>query len=102
MDGQKQLNYYRLDPTDVIDQLRSNEKGLTSEEARERLQHIGPNELKHAKRESIVFTFLKQFKNALIIILLTTAVISAYLQDNRTAIVLLAIAFINAFIGFFQ
>src|SRR5579862_7187316 len=102
MDGEKQLNYYRLDPQAVIEQLNSRAKGLTSAEASERLEHIGPNEFKHMKREWFVITFLRQFKNTLVIMLLVSAGISLYLKDRRTATILIAISLVNASIGFIQ
>src|SRR5579864_2474465 len=102
MNGEKQLNYYRLDPGTVIEQLHSHAKGLSGAEASERLEHLGPNELKHAHREYIIVTFLRQFKNTLVIMLLISAGISAYLRDHRTSLILLIISMVNAFIGFFQ
>src|SRR5580704_14444613 len=102
MDIDKQLNYYRLDPDVVIDQLHSHKLGLTNDEAHARIEHSGPNELEHVHRELFVITYLKQFKNTLVIMLLISSGISAYLHDNRTALILLIISLVNASIGFFQ
>lgn len=98
----KQLNYYRLDPGVVLEQLRSGAEGLTSAEARERLEHLGPNELEHAKRELLPVTFAKQFKNTLVIMLLVAAGIALYLHDRKTTIILVIISLVNALVGFFQ
>jgi len=102
MDPDKQLNYYRLDPETVIKQLDSHDKGLSDAEAKVRLERIGANELHEVKREWFVVTFLRQFKNTLVIMLLVSAAVSLYLHDRRTALILLIISLVNAGIGFFE
>src|SRR5487761_1758976 len=102
VENTKQLNYYRLDPDTVLEQLRTVRDGLPAAEAAERLQHLGPNELEHAKHELLPLTFLKQFKNTLVIMLLVSAGIALYLRDRKTAIILLSISLVNALVGFFQ
>ncbi len=98
----KHLNYYRLSPDDVLSQLTTTKKGLSSERASERLSRLGPNALVRVKREPIVLTFARQFKDLLVIMLLVSAGLSIYLKDAKTAIILLLIALMNAFVGFFQ
>ncbi len=50
--------------------------GLCTEQAKERLDQNGLNQLKAAKRKSILVRFLDQFKDVMIIILLIAALIS--------------------------
>jgi Ca2+-transporting ATPase len=100
--GFKQLNYYRLSAEEVLEQLDSKAGGLSSKEARQRLERLGGNVLHRTKHEPAIITFLRQFKNLLVIMLLTSAGLSLYLHDGKTAAILIIIGLMNAFVGFFQ
>lgn len=101
MDGQR-LNYYRVAPGEVLAELESHTAGLDTKEARQRLERFGPNALPHAKRETILTTWLRQFRNLLVVMLLISAALSIYLKDGKTATILILIALMNAAVGFFQ
>jgi Ca2+-transporting ATPase len=98
----KQLNYYRLSPLEVLEQLNAKDKGLTSKEATERIERLGRNELVKTKHENVVIKFIRQLKDLLVIMLLLSAAFSVYLKDMKTAIILFLIALMNALVGFFQ
>lgn len=76
--------------------------GLTEAEARERLAEHGPNRLPVAKRRSAAIRFLSHFNNLLIYVLLGAAVLTALLGHWIDTSVILAVAFVNATIGFLQ
>ncbi len=101
-DVNEQLNYYRLSPDEVLAQLQASRDGLSSAAANRRLEQLGSNELHKAKKTWVGFVFLRQFKNLLVVMLLISAAFSAYLNDNKTASILLLIAMVNAMVGFFQ
>ena len=61
----------------VFDQLKTSEKGLSSAEARKRIEKNGKNKLVEPKRDGIFKRFLKQLSDPMIIILIVAAVISA-------------------------
>jgi Ca2+-transporting ATPase len=96
----------------VVVTLRSDAaRGLTSEDARRRLEEYGPNQLKTAPETPWWKRLLEQFENFLVIILLVAVVISVIewvLQDPREsalpyeAIVILLIVILNAMLGFIQ
>ncbi len=102
MDEYKRLNYYQLDAEAVLKELRSTKNGLTSTEAADRLEQLGPNRLHKAPKTWIGLVFLRQFKNLLVIILMVSAAFSIYLHDHKTATILLLIALMNASVGFLQ
>ena len=102
MDEMPQLPYYRAEATEVLRQLGTQPEGLTAAEARDRLERNGANELKRPRREPILVTIGRQFKNLLVVLLLVSAAFAVYLQDFRTAIILAAIATINTVVGFLQ
>lgn len=98
----KRLNYFRLATEEVLGQLGSKAEGLSSKEAADRLERSGGNVLHKTKRDTLIVTLLRQFKNLLVIMLLTSAAFSIYLRDAKTATILIAIALLNASVGFFQ
>ena len=102
MDGYKQLNYYRLTPDEVLEQVHSSKNGLSAIEAKERLEQLGNNELQKTKKTWIGFVILRQFRQLLVLLLLVSAAFSFYLRDARTGLILTAIALINVSVGFFQ
>lgn len=105
MDGHEPkhtLPYYRLSAAEVLEQLRSSEKGLPEHEAAERFRHIGGNRLERSKHTPVWVIFLRQFRNLLVLILVISAGFSFYLRDVKTATILLLIALMNAGVGFFQ
>lgn len=98
----KQLAYYRLSGDVVLENLRSTPKGLPGTEAADRLAQLGSNTLDLKKKQSWFITYLQQFRDLMIVLLMVSAAISQWLGDPRTAIVLLALVFFNTTIGFLQ
>ena len=79
-----------------------NYSGLTTKEAEERISKYGKNKLPESKKESLIITFLKQFCDPLIYILLLGACISLYLREYDDGIFIFIILSINSLIGTFQ
>jgi len=73
--------YYDEAADAVLKTLNTSETGLSSEEAENRLQKYGKNELKEEEKTSLVKLFLSQFKSFLIIILMVAALVSAFLGE---------------------
>ncbi len=76
--------------------------GLSEQQATERLAQYGPNKLAEGKRVGPLKIFFDQFKNIMVLVLLIAAVISGLTHDLTDSFVILAIALINAVIGFLQ
>lgn len=76
--------------------------GLNNEEAKERLKIYGFNELPEKKPKSIFSRIYDQIKNFLVLILIFSAIISAFLGELIDSIAIIAIVIINAFIGIYQ
>ena len=86
----------------VFEQLKSSEQGLTSEEARKRLDTYGPNDTTGVKHSSGVIQFLRLFLNPLVAILLLAAVISAVLGDRINASIIIVIVLFSNILNFIQ
>jgi H+-transporting ATPase len=75
--------------------------GLSSDEAEQKLKQFGPNSLEQ-KEESIFKKLIQFFWGPIPIMIEIAAVLSALLQRWPDLIVILAMLFINAALGFFQ
>ena len=80
----------------------SSKDGISSDEAKSRLDRYGPNQLQERKKTSAWMRLLLQFHNPLIYVLLATAGVTAFLQHWVDTGVILGVVIINAIIGFIQ
>ena len=77
-------------------------KNLTSQQAKQALQHHGANVLPETSSPSIFIIFARQFKGPFIYVLLAAAVLSFFLGQKINAFFILAVLVINAVIGTVQ
>ena len=79
------------------------ERGLSSEEAAERLTRYGPNKFAEAKTEPRWHAFLRQYQDPMQIVLLVAGVISIYpVKQPGTGIMILLLTLLNAVLGLSQ
>ena len=86
----------------VFKELNTTAKGLSQEEAEQRLKQYGLNEIKEGKKVSPWEIFAGQFKSIVIWILIVATVISAFLGEYIDAIVIGVIIVLIAVLGFFE
>ena len=67
--------FYQMSKEDVFAKLDSSEKGLSSDEAKNRLLEDGKNILKEKNKKSPIKIFFSQFANMMILLLILMAVI---------------------------
>jgi Ca2+-transporting ATPase len=96
------MNWQLTDINQVYELTRSSEKGLTTAEAERRIREYGTNEIARAKKRPAWLLFLNQFKDFMIMVLIGAAIISGFLSDITDTIVIIAIVFLNAVVGFLQ
>ena len=95
-------SFHTIKEEDLLKELKTDKKGLTSEEAAARLKQYGPNELKKIRKLDAFKILISQFTSFLIIILIIAAIISFISGETTDAIVILLIVVINSFLGFHQ
>jgi magnesium-transporting ATPase (P-type) len=93
---------YALPPDAVLAALDVDAGGLPAASAEARLAEHGPNRLPTPPRPSALRRLLGHFDDILIYILLASAVLKAILGDWIDFTVILAVAVINAAVGFLQ
>jgi len=77
-------------------------KGLSSDEAAQRLERFGPNVLPKFRRHGPLLRFLFQFHHPLIYVLLAATVVTAFLGEWVDAGVIFGVVCVNAVVGFIQ
>jgi Ca2+-transporting ATPase len=96
------VHWHTLSVQESFDLLKTDQQGLSAIDAKAKLEEIGPNELKEAKRKSIIHILLSQLKDVMILILLAAAFISGIVGELVDAIAIIFILIINTLIGFLQ
>ena len=76
--------------------------GLTEREADRKLKEHGPNIITQKKKISPLKILFEQFTDIMVIILLVSTVISAFMGEITEAATIMAIVVVNAFLGFIQ
>ncbi|WP_290776198.1 calcium-translocating P-type ATPase, PMCA-type [Anaerofustis sp.] len=95
--------FFNIKIDEVINMLRSDEKnGLTSEEAKSRLEKYGENIIIEEKKHTFLDIFLSQFQDFLILVLLVASAVSFFIGQASDALIILVIVFVNALIAAFQ
>ena len=100
--GAEQQEWHALKPEEVLSHLRVEGNGLTTEEAKKRLEYYGPNQLKEAPRPSFWQMLWEQLNNFVVILLIVASVISALLGDYVEAGAIMAIVVLNSILGIVQ
>ena len=95
--------WHTLPIADVTQDLGADpERGLTSSEARERLEADGPNEIEAGRKRTVLHMLATQFADVLILVLIAAALVSGLLGELRDTAVILVIVILNAAIGAVQ
>jgi Ca2+-transporting ATPase len=95
--------WWQIGVEQAADLLDSNlSSGLTSEQAADKLQRFGRNQIEGKKGPSPLAIFLSQFEDFIIWVLIGAALVSGFLQEWVDAIAIIAIVVLNAILGFIQ
>ena len=96
--------YYSQDIPGTLAEFGSDANhGISSAEAKKRLDQYGPNALVGKKKRSMFARFMDQFKDLMIIVLLVAAVLSGVVAQEWTdAGIILVVVLLNAVLGVIQ
>lgn len=93
---------YQMELDEVFDKRETDEKGLTTEQVRKRLEKYGENVLKDEEKKTVLVVFLEQFKDLLVLILIAAAVVSMVSGNVESTIVIFVVIVLNAILGTVQ
>ena len=98
---------YLQSAEEVLCSQGSQQGGLTSQEAADRLEKHGPNRLQEAKKITNLQRFLQQLKDPMLLILMAAAAVSAVTsilsgEKLTEVIIILAVVLLNAVLGVVQ
>lgn len=101
------MKHYLEEKENVLHECQTDENGLSSGEAANRLEKNGKNKLKEAKKVSLFRRFIGQLADPMIIILLAAAAISAITsavegESPADVFIILAVVIINSVLGVYQ
>ncbi|MDD5405867.1 MAG: magnesium-translocating P-type ATPase [Sulfurovaceae bacterium] len=82
--------------------LKSSEKGLDKNDAKRRLQTFGKNIISENKKTNPFVVLYENIKNPLMLMLIVLASVSFYMNDARTAIVVLSMTFLSVILSSMQ
>ncbi len=94
------VHWHSLSAKEAMNVLKTSLSGLSEEDARSRLAEFGPNELREVEGIPWWRIFLSQFMDILIVILLVATAISLLIGEIVDSLVIIAIVFVSAVIGF--
>src|SRR3990167_5707480 len=86
----------------IFEKLESSDRGLSLQQAGERLKQYGPNSLPEEKPHSKLRLFLSQFQSPLIYILLVASAVVFAMGETIDGSIILAVLLFNAIVGVIQ
>lgn len=94
--------FYNKSVNEVFKELDSSEKGLEDSEVVKKRETYGYNELIEENKKTVFQIFLEQFKDFLVIILISASIISAFLGKFESTIVIMVVITLNSILGTIQ
>lgn len=96
------MDFYRLRISELLKDLNARTEGLSTQEARSRLNTFGENALQEKKKKPAWALFLYQFKDFMILVLIAAALLAGIMGDKTDMFIILVIIMLNAVMGFVQ
>ena len=94
--------WYNLEIENIISKTNSTIEGITTREAKKRLEKYGKNELPKKQRDSVFKIFFRQMLDPIVILLLITIVFSLLINEVIDALAIMFIVVVDLIIGTYQ
>ena len=94
--------FYSRSAEDILDELKTDKKGLSSTEAAKRLEKYGTNSLPKKKKDSILKIFIHEFYDPMVLLLLVAIIASVIVGEVLDACVIAFIILVDAIMGTYQ
>jgi magnesium-transporting ATPase (P-type) len=96
------MRSWTLTNEDVLRELDSNEHGISTDDARQRLERWGPNRLEAGSGPTALSVLARQFRSPLIYLLIAAGAVTLAVGEYVDAAVIGFVLIFNASVGFFQ
>ncbi len=101
------MKAYLSDTDFVLREKETSTNGLSSTQAKQRLEQYGANKLAESKKTPLIVRFLKELSDPMILILIAAAIVSAITavvegESFADVIIIMTVVIINAVLGVFQ
>ncbi|MBI5755277.1 cation-transporting P-type ATPase [Candidatus Peregrinibacteria bacterium] len=93
---------YQLTAGEVLKRYKTTPDGIDQKEAELRQTIYGKNRLEISQKNTLLISFLAQFTDLMVVLLIIAGIISLFLNNTRDAMVFFAIVIINIIVGFIQ
>jgi Mg2+-importing ATPase len=94
--------FWARDAGELLAELGVSERGLGAREVDERRARYGPNRLERVRAHPGLLILLRQLRSPITLLLLATAILSAFLGEATDAAIILVILLGSTFLGFWQ
>ncbi len=95
-------NPWTFTADDILNELNvSSQEGLSTQEAKKRLNFYGENKLKGTEKKSVWVILFNQFKSLIVLLLIVAAVLSFTFDKQLEGLAIIAVILLNAALGFF-
>ncbi len=96
------FDYVNCPKETLLEKLRTSEKGLPEQEARDRLEEYGFNEPARKKKRTVFIQILSKFVNPLVIVLLIIGAFSFFFGEKISALLVALMAVMSVLLSFIQ
>ncbi len=86
----------------IYEEFHSGPEGLKNDQAKENLRLYGQNQIKTKQKKPIIISFLEEFFDLMVIILIIAGTIAYAFKETTDAIVIFGIVLLNATVSFIQ
>jgi magnesium-transporting ATPase (P-type) len=96
------MKIYKLSSDEVYSELRSSPDGLSTKEAKRRLEEYGPNQIDEIKKKPIIYKFFVNLYQLLALLLWAASVLAFLIGIPQLGFAIIAVILINAIFSFWQ
>ncbi|WP_207432959.1 cation-translocating P-type ATPase [Sabulibacter ruber] len=96
------MEFYQRPTQEILQELKTSDRGLSLPDAQQRLQTVGYNELEEAEKDPVWKLLLETFKDPMVIVLLLAAAVQLVLGEVIEAVIIFAVLVLNAIVSVVQ
>ncbi len=96
------MRIYKLPSDEVYTELETSKKGLSTEEAKKRLEKYGANQIEEIKKTPIIYEFLANLYQLLALLLWAASILAFISGTPQLGLAIIAVIIVNAIFSFWQ